>query len=220
MIALLLTDIHGRADILGKILASAGPFDLVVVSGDLTDFGNKKTADEIISILKKAGKPVFAVPGNCDPPEVRDAIEAAGVSLHNKKKEQDGYTFAGFGGSTPTPFNTPFEMPEEEFSTNLGSLCTAASGAKRLVLVTHAPPKNTGCDTLPGGAHAGSQAVRDAVETRQPTFLFCGHIHEGISTETIGKTVVVNPGPARSGNYGIADLKSKKIRLERLDGDA
>lgn len=215
VLALLLTDLHGRTRVLEKILASAGAFDLVVFSGDLTDFGDAKKTQEIVGVLKKTGKHIFAVPGNCDPPEVLGVLEKEGASIHGKKKELGGFVFTGFGGSNPTPFDTPFEVPDEELAAGMGSAC-GESGTKNLVFITHAPPKNTICDRLPGGACVGSEAVRKAIERYNPVFLFCGHIHEGIGTELVEKTIVANPGPALAGHYGLANLDKKKVELRAL----
>ncbi len=215
VIALLLADIHGRTHVLEKILTSAGAFDLIIVAGDLTDFGNEEKANEVLAALKKAGKPVFAVPGNCDPPEVLRALENGGTSIHGKSKRVGGFVFAGFGGSNPTPFDTPFEMPDDGLGEGIASAC-AGVGNKKLVLITHAPPKNTRLDKLPNGTHAGSGAVLKAIETHKPTFLFCGHIHEGIGNECVGGALVVNPGPASAGHCGLVDLDNKKVFLKGL----
>lgn len=217
MIALLLTDMHGRTHVLEKILASAGGFDMILVSGDLTDFGDSKKALEMVGALKKPGKPVFAVPGNCDPKEVLETLEKEGVSVHGKKVILGGFVFAGFGGSNPTPFDTPFEMPDGALGEGINSACVGV-GNENLVLITHAPPKNTVFDLLPNGAHAGSEAVRTAIETHKPAFLFCGHIHEGVGAGFVGKTLVANPGPALAGHWGVADLSSKKVALKSLGG--
>jgi len=215
MIALLLTDIHGRTHVLEKILASAGSFDIILVSGDLTDFGDSKKALEVVEALKKPGKPVFAIPGNCDPKEVLEVMEKEGVSIHGKHTSFGGFVFAGFGGSNSTPFDTPFEMPEGALGVGLGSAC---GGIKHQILLTHAPPKNSVFDLLPNGAHAGSEAVRTAIHTHEPAFLFCGHIHEGVGIGFVEKTLVANPGPALAGHWGIADLISKKVALKSLGG--
>jgi Icc-related predicted phosphoesterase len=63
----------------------------------------------------------------------------------------------------------------------------------------HSPPRDTHCDLIGARVHVGSRAIRTFVERRQPPLVLCGHIHEsprisGAWRDTIGRTVVVNPG--------------------------
>lgn len=67
------------------------------------------------------------------------------------------------------------------------------------VLVTHCPPSDTCLDMIGSGCHVGSSAVRKAIEKYSPALSLHGHIHEspevsGSRTDTIGKTLCVNPG--------------------------
>lgn len=70
---------------------------------------------------------------------------------------------------------------------------------RKLILVIHSPPWNTGLDVLTGGAHVGSRAIRRFIEQHRPCLAFHGHIHEapevsGIWIEHLGPTVCINPG--------------------------
>ncbi|HEY6865981.1 MAG TPA: metallophosphoesterase [Candidatus Eisenbacteria bacterium] len=65
--------------------------------------------------------------------------------------------------------------------------------------VLHSPPRGTRCDMIGAAAHVGSRAIRAFVERHQPPLVLSGHIHESprVSStyrDTIGRTVVVNPG--------------------------
>ena len=70
---------------------------------------------------------------------------------------------------------------------------------KVTILVTHAPPLNTKTDVLPSGLHVGSESIRRVIEEFQPTLNLCGHIHESVAIDEIGKTTVVNPGMLKEG---------------------
>jgi uncharacterized protein len=63
---LALTDLHGDADRLEQILAAAGPVDLILFGGDITNFGSAADAARLVSQAQAAGPPVLAVAGNCD----------------------------------------------------------------------------------------------------------------------------------------------------------
>ena len=68
-------------------------------------------------------------------------------------------------------------------------------GIGKLVLVCHAPPRDTALDQVKPSVHAGSTAIRDFIEKHQPAYFFCGHIHEaeGIALE-MGSTRAWNVG--------------------------
>jgi uncharacterized protein len=67
------------------------------------------------------------------------------------------------------------------------------------VFVLHSPPRDTRCDMTAARQHVGSRAIRSFIEKHAPPLVLGGHIHESprVSTsyrDTIGPTVVVNPG--------------------------
>ena len=97
------------------------------------------------------------------------------------------------GYSSPTPFHTPGEYSEAQLAERLQSFVDL----EPLVLVCHAPPQGTALDQVRPGLHAGSLAVREFIEQRQPAYFFCGHIHEaeGVAIE-LGKTWAKNVGKA------------------------
>jgi Icc-related predicted phosphoesterase len=74
-----------------------------------------------------------------------------------------------------------------------------ASPAAETIFVSHSPPRDTRCDVTGGREHVGSRALRRFIERHQPPLVLSGHIHEsprmsGSYVDTIGRTVVVNPG--------------------------
>ena len=96
------------------------------------------------------------------------------ADFHGASMEVKGVHFAGLGYSNPTPFDTPGEYTEDEIAQRLKPFAEL----KPLVLICHAPPLDTPLDRIRDGLHAGSRAVRDFIERRQPLHFFCGHIHE------------------------------------------
>lgn len=195
---LALADLHG--ELAGLDFLPKSGYDAVVFVGDVTDFGPAGLAREVVQKLKALGRPVLVTPGNCDPREVEGVLEEEGVNLHKKSTVINKIRFFGLGGSNPTPFDTPFELSEDEMKTALD----AQGGGD--VLLSHAPPKNTACDLLPGGLHVGSTAVREIIEKYQPKIVICGHVHEGVGVDKIGKSVIVNPGKMSEGCHAIVDL--------------
>jgi Icc-related predicted phosphoesterase len=148
---LAISDPHGDYSKIGKIVKRAGNFDLVVVVGDLTHFGPDEKVEELIEMFDR---PVLVIPGNCDQKSILKALDASkAINLHGKAEQIGKIRFIGLGGSNPTPFNTPFELPEEEIEKILEGLICSAENTRDcgiIVLLTHAPPHGAR-DELPFG---------------------------------------------------------------------
>ena len=201
-------DIHGSAEAARRIredLARLRP-DVFVAAGDITHFGPVAYARELFGGLTV---PALAVPGNCDPRSLVPVLDELGVNLHGRRVTVGGRTFVGIGGANPTPFNTPFELSEDEI---LGMLRrTMERGA---ILVSHPPPRGV-VDVVHSGAHVGSTAVRAVVEEYEPPLVLCGHIHEARGVAKLGPTTIVNPGAAREGHGALVDV-DEEIRVRLL----
>ena len=196
-----LGDIHNAIGTLPRIpeLADAAG---IIVSGDLTNLGEAGDAAAIMDALRATGKRVWAQIGNMDKPGVNDWLNGQGCNLHCQVLELTaGVGMFGVGGSTITPFNTPSEFSEEQYSAWLDTAWKKAQSFPHTLLVSHNPPKDTACDVIPGGIHVGSQAVRDFIAQAQPEVCICGHIHEARATDSIGRTQIVNPGAFADGGY-------------------
>ncbi|RLF00187.1 MAG: YfcE family phosphodiesterase [Thermoprotei archaeon] len=211
MRVLCISDIHGKMRTLEKFIERAPSADLLLVAGDLTNYGDYTQAVAVIEKLESLGIKILGVPGNCDTEEVIRAMEDKKISVHGKKVSYVDLSIVGFGGSPPTPFNTPLEYSEREIEEALKRL------EKGDVLLTHAPPKNTPLDKVFVGIHAGSFSVRKAIESREPLFAVCGHIHEARGVHLLKKTTVVNPGPLFKNYYAVVDVSdSVSVKLLKL----
>jgi len=175
--------------------------DLVLITGDLTNFGNREAAQEVLSAVKAINTKVYAQPGNLDDASVMAYLTELGINLHGRGILFEDVGIFGVGGSNPTPFNTPTEFSEEEIAGLLNQGYNAVSNAKIKLMVPHAPPYNTAADLISSGIHVGSKAVREFIERMQPDFCLTGHIHEARSVDRIGKTVVLNPGMLAKGGW-------------------
>ncbi len=197
-----ITDVHGKYEVIPEIFAEEEP-DYVLIGGDLTDFG---PLDEVIPALEEIPAPAFVVPGNCDPKEIVQVIEASdAVSLHLKSIDVGNITITGLGGSNTTPFNTLFEMSEEEIAAALAGVLKRTRKNRWNILVTHAPPKGA-LDGIgeDGSIHVGSESV--AAVVREFDIVCCGHIHEQRGVTEFERRICVNPGPASEGNYAVITL--------------
>ncbi len=189
-----------------------------IISGDLTFAGGRKPAEKVLKICNKYNRVLAAQIGNMDLPEVTDYLREEGINLHGHAISlSPEITLVGIGGSNHTPFNTPSEFSEEDYRALLRSAIGEAGDYQHLVLVSHAPPYNTKCDTLRDGNHAGSKAVREFIEEIQPELCICGHIHEARGTDKIGGTTIINPGTLSDGGYIKIYEQDGKLQAELLN---
>lgn len=64
--------------------------DLVIISGDLTNFGGAADARKVIEDVRRVCPNVLALPGNLDRREVIPFLESEGVALHGRGMVRDG----------------------------------------------------------------------------------------------------------------------------------
>jgi len=206
---LVLSDVHRREWVptAARELIKEHSLDAVVVLGDITHFGPPQFAEEFI---RELGVQCYAVPGNCDPLGTEACIKSVGTSLHGVKMRIDGRTWGGLGGSNPSIFRTPFEMPEEEIARRLEPIMEEG-----MVLTLHNPAYGT-FDVTFSGKHVGSTAVAEAIERCRPAVVLSGHIHEDRGVERKDGVWYMNPGAAKDRYAGMMEL-GDEVRLTLLD---
>ncbi len=213
---LAISDAHGDFSNIEQILKlkQTSDVDLVLIAGDITDFGPDEYAKKLLNMFKT---PIMAIPGNCDPKTILKVLDnSKATNLHNTSERIGNITFIGLGGSNPTPFDTPFELQEDEIESDLEKLIKQAENTQdnsTIVLLTHAPPFGT-VDEIPIG-HVGSTAIEKFLG--RVDLIVCGHIHEARGVMKVGKTVVVNPGMVSEGNGAIitiADAGNGNVQVD------
>jgi len=213
-----ITDLHGDTTQMPQLGDELAKADLVLVTGDLTNFGGRREAVGALGAVREHNDRVLAVYGNCDRPGVADYLVEEGVSLHARNVERDGVVLLGLGGSLPAPLGTPREHSEDELATFLAEASRGADPSLPWVLVCHQPPVDTALDRVRDGRHVGSRSVRAFIEEHEPLICFCGHIHEADGIDCLGATKLVNPGPLRHGGYARAVIGDglEELELRRL----
>ncbi|RLF01959.1 MAG: phosphoesterase [Thermoprotei archaeon] len=156
---------------------------------------------------------VLMMPGNDDEKVIDPVIksyESDGIIWPlDKVVEVAGLEMISMEYVNPTPWNTPREASEKELKKMIEEKVNKLSDPQRAIFNFHCPPYNTMLDVCPkldknlkpviaGGEivtmHAGSKAVRKAIEKYQPVLGLHGHIHESSAAQKLGRTIVVNPG--------------------------
>lgn len=220
---IVLGDIHMATDAI-RTIAGIEEADLVILNGDLTNYGTTRDARKVLDGALQVNPNVLAQFGNLDRPEINDYLEDLGINIHGQAKlVQSKVCIVGVGGSNFTPFNTPSEFAENEIQTiathalrqgiEYAHLAAPLHNKKiPVILISHAPPFKTKVDKIRSGKHVGSQAIRSAIERYQPDLCVCGHIHESKGKDMIVNTPVYNPGMSRLG--GCVSISVNQSQLD------
>jgi Icc-related predicted phosphoesterase len=177
----------------------------------------------------------FVMPGNDDPTEIDEVLRTSErlQDVHGRAVElAPGLWMASRGESTPTPWMTPREIPDEELGARVEKVVSEIPEGAVAIWNIHNPPFDTGVDSAPrldeqlrirysGSGEpdmvpVGSRSVRALIEDRQPLLALHGHIHEGRGRYTLGRTVGFNPGSVYSDGvlYGVLVRVSTKGRIK------
>ena len=178
-------DIHGFQYRLNLVLKNVETYrpDLVVLCGDITQFGPAETAT---NFLNQIPVETLAIPGNIDTFDVnRGIIASKATPLHQKRVIIHGIPFVGVGHELPQ------ELSDVVINDGKGQKPLSKFLDESSVLVTHVPPYKLQ-DTIFIGSHGGSKELRSIIDQCKPRLVLCGHIHEDPGFTTLGKTTVVN----------------------------
>jgi uncharacterized protein len=194
-------DVHMAIGQMNKIALELSTADLVILSGDLTNFGGVVDTIKVLTAVRSYCPAILALPGNLDRPEVIGFLRAEQVALHGESRRINQLGLFGCGGSNITPFHTPLEYQDEQLGEVLAQAVVAVADAPLQLMVCHTPPYATTLDRLTNGTPVGSPAVRRFIEDHQPHLCITGHIHESPGIDFIGRTKILNAGPFAAGGY-------------------
>ncbi len=197
---LAITDIHGQTERFQNILAREPSANLLVIGGDLTNFGRPGDAMDIVDRAREHSQNVVAVAGNCDSKAIDRALSEAGVSVHSEGTVIDDVGV--FGVSAMPPWQgTMYEFSENDIDAYLSAGYAMIKEYEQAILVSHTPPRDSGVDVTSSGEAVGSTAVRTHVDRVEPALVLSGHVHEAAGVSEIGPSTIVNCGPAKNGSY-------------------
>jgi uncharacterized protein len=207
-------DIHMATGNLVRMDEVMRDTDMVIISGDLTNFGGIDDARKVLDDVRKKCSRVLALSGNLDRREVIPFLEAERIALHGQGVAVSGMGIFGCGGSNITPFNTPTELSEEEIYDTLARGYAVVRDCRPLLMVCHTPPYETKCDRIVGGKAVGSTAARRFIEEVKPDVCISGHIHESAAIDRIGSTTIVNAGPFKGGGYVVVHQDGPRLEAK------
>jgi len=207
-------DIHMSLQNIERLAPELSAADLVILSGDLTNFAGRDDAAEVLDATGRHARALLAVSGNLDQREVIDFLRERGISLHGESRRYGDLGIFGCGGSNPTPFRTPTELSDDEIEAVLEAALAGVADAPKRLMVCHTPPADTATDRIGNGQHVGSASVRAFIKRHQPQVCITGHIHESAGVDRIGRTTILNAGAFRDGGYIVVEETGEGLTAE------
>ena len=193
-------DIHGAQFRLNLILKNIDRYspDLVVICGDITQFGPGELAK---NFLNQIPIDTLAVTGNIDSADVVKGIdESKAIKIEMKKVVKKGIPFFGLG---------------RDISAQLAIIEEKNLIDESCVVVSHEPPLGAQ-DKVFLGKHAGSEIHREIAEKFKPRLWLCGHIHENPGFDKINNTLVINSSMGKRGEGALIEINDK-ISVKMID---
>jgi len=207
---LAIADLHGsqyRLNIVLKNIEKYSP-DLVVICGDITQFGPGEIAK---NFLDQIPVKTFAVHGNIDIENVLKGIEnSKAKNIHLKRVIKNGIPFIGIGGGIPLLFNKTLSNSNCKNEESMRSLIDEST-----ILISHIPPFGLQ-DKVFLGVHSGSKELRKIIDDCKPRLVLCGHIHENPGFTKSNGTIIVNCSMGKKGEGALIDI-NKEINVKMLD---
>lgn len=185
-------DIHGDTGLAEKLAKRAEDeeVDLVILCGDLTFF--EQSTENILGHFAKREQKVLFVPGNHETFATADFLaELYGMkNMHGYSVKYDDIGLFGCGGANIGMS----QLDEGEIYEILSKGFEKIRYLKKTIMITHVHPTGTNMEKFTN-IFPGSKGIRKAIDSFQPDFMLCSHVHEaeGIE-EMIGNTKVINVG--------------------------
>ncbi len=197
---LAIADIHGAQFRLNLVLKNIDRYspDLVVICGDITQFGPGELARNFLDQIQVD---TLAIIGNIDSADVGKGIDdSRATRIEMKKVVKKGIPFIGMS---------------RDISHQLKIIDEKKIIDETCVIVSHEPPYGVQ-DKVFLGMHAGSKILKEIIEKYKPRLLLCGHIHEDPGYDKINNTIVVNCSMGKRGEGALIDI-NEKISVKMID---
>jgi len=190
---------HSRGTLHDAFAEISHSSDILLLCGDLTDYGLPEEAEELVADIRAAVRiPILAVLGNHDfessqPETISKVLDDAGVNVLNGEAiEIGGVGFAGiagFGGgfgrrmlnAWGEPLIKQFVQESISHAVRLEQALGKLQTEKRIVVLHYSPIRAT----LEGEdpeiyAFLGSSRLEEPINRFKVTAVFHGHAHNGI----------------------------------------
>ncbi len=189
---------------LNGIDKSMSPVDAVIISGDLTNYGDSRSIDKFFSLYEKycdCDNGIFAT-GNHDIGHVEDITQEDARQYFIKKYSEfsgekisnvyystmvNGYRFIVLGDEDDDSWDWP-TISDEQLAFLDAELSKSAGEGKPAFVVCHWPLSGTNGEEIiwdDGDIKYQSDAIKAIVEKYKNVFFISGHLHAGINGEFV-----------------------------------
>ena len=181
---------------INKILPEIGPVDMIIVTGDLTDFGTSDEYSLFRELIEELNIPYRAIPGNHDDKSVMqkcfaDADWMPKTGQINLQIDFEDLKVIGLDTSIIGKAHGNLETDSLNF---LRSSLNSAKG-KPVIVASHHPPIITGIEKMDIQNLRDSDELKEILSTYQGELkLICGHIHRNIVTQFGNVICQIAPG--------------------------
>ncbi len=167
--------------------------DIIFCLGDLSFF--EQYLEAVLRRLNELKIPVFVIHGNHETgPVLKKLCQRYPylIFAHNKITSIGPYTIISHGGGG---FYTRGKSGrDKDFDRLIKNNRKKLKG--KLILLTHAPPRNTKLDYINWAGHVGCESYAEFIRKYKPVIALSGHLHENFRVkQKKGKTLICNPGP-------------------------
>ena len=181
---------------ISKILPEIGPVDMIIVTGDLTDFGTSDEYSLFRELIEELRIPYRAIPGNHDDKSVMqkcfaDADWMPKTGPINWQIDFEDLKVIGLDTSIIGKAHGNLETDSLNF---LRSSLNSAKG-KPVIVASHHPPIITGIEKMDIQNLRDSDELKEILSTYKGELkLICGHIHRNIVTKFGNVICQIAPG--------------------------
>lgn len=181
---------------INRILPQIGPVDLVVVTGDLTDFGSMEEYHRFRGLMEPLVIPYRAVPGNHDD---RETMRAAFADQDWMPKDGPIDWIKEFSDVVLIGLDTLVQGAPHgqlsERSLNFLRDNMATHPAEALLIGLHHPPFATGIHAMDIQSLRQAETLRDILSAHAGgARLICGHVHRNVVTQWGNVICQIAPG--------------------------
>ncbi len=190
--------------------------DVVLVTGDITDFGRAEEYRHAGMLLEQLAMPYFVIPGNHDLPDAM-RVEFSG---HNYLPAEgfiqyviEYYPVRMIGLDTQV-IGKPYGLMCAQ---RLGWLeqQLLAQPDRPTLLFMHHPPFETGIEHMDVQNCRNGDMLGSLVEQhRQIKYILCGHVHRSIEVAWHNTIVAIGPNPGHSVDLDFNSAGSPAFKLE------
>lgn len=199
------------------LLARRQQPDVVVFTGDLTDFGKPEEYAVLRELLAPLPMPVYLIPGNHDE---RTAMRAAFPAHDYLRQSQDFIQYVIedhpvriVGLDTVVPGKGGGLLCDERLAWLDAAL--AARPGKPTVVLMHHPPFTTFIGHMDRQGLEGSASLAKVIGRHpQVERLLCGHLHRAIQVRFAGTIACTVPGPAHQVALDLSEDAASRFVME------